>query len=86
MASKKQDDSKLTLAVFKQMLTLTTSGLGLVAALAWNNAIQEVVETYIKPFIPNAGLISLILYAVIMTVIAVIVTVNLSKIVEKLER
>jgi sorbitol-specific phosphotransferase system component IIBC len=83
--TKKKQDQKITVAVFKQMLTLATSGLGLVAALAWNNAIQEIVNTYIKPFIPNAGLISLLIYAILVTIIAVLVTVNLSKIIEKLE-
>lgn len=68
------------------MLTLATSGFGLVAALAWNNAIQEFVATYIKPYFPQGGgLISLLVYAILVTVIAVIVTLNLSRLIEKLE-
>lgn len=87
MAQKKQGDPKLTIAVLKQVLTLATSGFGLVAALAWNSAIQELVTTYIKPYVSQgSGLISLIIYALFITVIAVIVTVNLSKIIEKLEK
>ena len=86
MAQKKQANPKLTLAVLKQMLTLATSGFGLVAALAWNTAIQEFVNTYIKPYVSQgSGLISLIIYAVFITIIAVLVTVNLSKVIEKLE-
>jgi hypothetical protein len=68
------------------MLTLATSGFGLVAALAWNNVIQEFVATRIKPFLPQgSGLTSLALYALIVTVLAVTVTYQLSKVLEKLE-
>ena len=86
MDAKKQSSNQLHLAVLKQMLTLATSGFGLVAALAWNSAIQELVNSYIKPFLPKgSGLISLLIYAVLVTVIAVIVTLNLSKLIERLE-
>jgi uncharacterized membrane protein (DUF106 family) len=82
-----QKKKTIHVAVLKQMLTLATSGFGLVAALAWNNAIQELVATYIKPYLPlSSGLISLLLYAILVTVIAVIVTVNLSTLIEKLEK
>jgi hypothetical protein len=76
----------LQLAILKQMVTLSSSGLGLVAALSWNNVIQELVNNYIKPLFPKgSGLMSLFLYAVLITTLAVIVTYNLTKIVEKLE-
>lgn len=82
METKKQ----LHIAILKQMLTLATSGFGLVAALAWNSAIQELVTTYIKPYLPqNSGFITLILYAVLVTIIAVVVTLNLSKLIQKIE-
>ncbi len=81
MASK-----KLHKEIAKQMLALATSGLGLVAALAWNNLIQEIVNNYIKKYLPgNAGLISLIIYALVISLIAIIITVQLSSLVEKLE-
>ena len=86
MDAKKQSSNQLHVAVLKQMLTLATSGFGLVAALAWNNAIQELVNTYIKPYLPRgSGLISLLVYAAFVTVLAVIVTLNLSKLIERLE-
>lgn len=70
--------------VFKQMLTLATSGLGLVAALAWNELIQELVTVYIKPLIGGAsGIISLLIYAVLVTLLAVVVTYNLTKLMKK---
>ena len=69
------------------MLTLATSGFGLVAALAWNSVIQEIVNNYIKKLLPgNSGIVSLLIYAVVVTVLAVLITMQLSKVVEKLER
>lgn len=71
-------------AILKQMLTLATSAFGLVAALAWNSLIQEVVDQYIKPLIGGAsGIVSLAIYAVLVTALAVLVTYNLSKIVKR---
>lgn len=72
--------------VLKQITTLSTSAFGLVAALAWNSLIQEIVATYIKPYIgAGSGIISLLIYAVIVTVLAVVVTLQLSKLQEKLK-
>ena len=86
MSDKKQPSKLLHLAILKQMLTLTTSGFGLVAALAWNSVIQEFVTTKIKPFLPSgSGLWSLIIYAVVVTILAVSITINLSRLIKKLE-
>lgn len=75
---------EIPLTVIKQMTTLATSGFGLVAALAWNNVIKETVEIYIKPLIgQNSGLISLIIYAILVTALAVLVTLQLSKLEQK---
>ncbi len=69
------------------MVTLATSGFGLVAALAWNNVIQEVVNNYIKPYLSQgSGLLSLLLYAILITTLAVSITYQLTKLVEKLEK
>lgn len=81
------NNKKIHLAILKQMITLATSGFGLVAALAWNNVIQELVNNHIKPYLPQgSSLISLLIYAVIITVLAVLVTYNLTRVVEKLEK
>lgn len=77
----------MTLLIVRQMLVLTTSGFSLVAALAWNNVIQEFVSTQIKPYLPQgSGLASLIFYAIVVTVLAVFITVYLTKLVKKLEK
>ncbi len=86
MATKTQSSKKIHIAILKQMLTLATSGFGLVAALAWNNVIQEFVTTQIKPYLTHgSGLLSLSIYAVVVTVLAVVITINLSRLIEKLE-
>ena len=67
------------------MLALATSGFGLVAALAWNSLIQEFVNSYVKKFLPDgSGIISLLIYALVVTGLAVFITYQLSKISEKL--
>ena len=78
--------NSLPKAVVKKISSLATSALGLVAALAWNNVIQETVNQYIKPLIgQGSGLISLLIYALIVTALAVMVTVNLSRLEQKLK-
>ena len=82
--NKNKKQRRLHLAILKQLVTLSTSGFGLVAALAWNNVIQEFVTTHIKPYLPSgSGLLSLFLYALLVTVLAVTVTYQLSKLTER---
>ncbi len=77
---------RLRYEIIKQMVTLATSGFGLVAALAWNNVIQELVTNYINPYLPKgSGLISLLIYALLITSLAVSVTYQLTQLVERLE-
>lgn len=82
MATQKQ--KKLHKELVQQMLTLSTSGFGLVAALAWNNLIQELVKSYVNKWFPqNGGVISLLIYALVVTILAVLVTFQLSKLSDK---
>ncbi len=75
---------KLHKTVVEEILKLSTSAFGLVAALAWNELIKEVVTQYIKPMAgESSGIISLSIYAVIVTTLAVVVTINLSKLTKK---
>ena len=87
MAQKSKEEQKIHVEIVKQMVTLSTSGFGLVAALAWNNFIQEMVNNYIKKWIPgNSGLVSLLIYALVVTVLAVFVTIQLSRLAQKLQK
>ena len=62
-------------------LKLLTSGFGLVSALAWNEFIKETVNIYIRPYFgKSSGLISLLIYALVVTALAVFITYQLSKI------
>ena len=77
-SNSRDEEKKLHLEVAKQMVTLSTAGFGLVAALAWNNLIQEFVNSYVRRWIQADGkIISLFIYAIIVTILAVIVTLQL---------
>jgi hypothetical protein len=71
---------ELPLVIIKQMSSLATAGFGVVAALAWNEFIKELVNNWIKPYLPEgSGLITLFIYAMLVTALAVAVTLQLSK-------
>ena len=75
----------LPLAIVRNMITLATSGFGVVVALAWNEAIKGAVKEFISPYLgESGGVISLAIYALIMTILAVIVTMQLSQIEKRL--
>ena len=85
-ALKTKDNLKLTIEIVRQMMTLATAGFGLVAALAWNSLIQTFVDDYIKKWLPGGSKItSLAVYAIIVTIMAVFVTYQLSKVLRRLE-
>lgn len=77
--AKKQEDKKFHEQLTSQMLTLATSGFGLVAALAWNQTIQDFVKAFIEPRIPGSGLLSRLIYAILITGLAVLITYQLSR-------
>lgn len=85
MAAKKKDKT-LRKELVSQLVTLSTSGFGLVAALAWNNVIKEFVDNYVSKWLPQGGgIISLLIYALVITLLAVLVTYNLSKILDRMK-
>lgn len=66
--------------LIKQMITLSSAGFGVVAALAWNEAIQTFVNDYVTKYLSaGSGLLSKFIYAIVITVIAVLVTYQLTK-------
>ena len=74
----------LTKQFIKQTLTLISAAFSLVAALAWNSAIQGLIER-LYPTSVN-GVKSQFLYAVTVTIIAVGITYWIGRIDHKLER
>lgn len=86
LQSIKREAARMQLETVKQMIVLATNGLGLVAALAWNSVIQETVNLYVRPYLPSgSGLVSLFIYALLITSLAVSVTTQLTKVKERLE-
>ncbi|OGE75348.1 MAG: hypothetical protein A3C85_02350 [Candidatus Doudnabacteria bacterium RIFCSPHIGHO2_02_FULL_48_21] len=62
-------------------LTMMGAAFSLVAALAWNEAIKKLIDEFIPK---GKGVLSLFIYAGIVTVIAVIITSRLSSLKEKI--
>jgi amino acid permease len=68
-------------AVFIQtMISLASAAFGVVAALAWNSAITALVK---QIFGTGGQIVSLFVYAVLITIIAVIVMVSLGRLAER---
>ncbi|MBW3625864.1 MAG: hypothetical protein KY468_20925 [Armatimonadetes bacterium] len=63
--------------VLQTMITLASSSLGLVAALAWNEAIRATFKVLLGP---GENLAALYIYAVLATLAAVIVLIALVRI------
>lgn len=66
----------------EKLSALITAAFGLVAALAWNAAILKIFAIV---FGSSSDLVALILYAVIVTIIAVIVTIYIGRIAGRLK-
>lgn len=67
----------------ERTITLMLGGFALVAALAWNEAIKTLFETF---FPKKSELIGKFLYAIIVTFIVVLISLQLRKISEKKEK
>lgn len=62
------------------MIALATAAFGLVAALAWNKFITDLIALFLKP---GSGIWAELLYAVVVTVVAILVIQNLAKLAER---
>jgi hypothetical protein len=67
----------------KKITELFLTALGLVAALAWNEAIQSLVKYF---FPQNEGLLIKFLYAVLLTGVLVLVSWRLNKLMKKFKK
>lgn len=63
--------------VITQVAALVTAAFGLVAALAWNGAIQTIFKYY---FGEQSTITAMLSYAIVVTIIAVLVTIWIGKI------
>lgn len=81
MATKTEKDRPLRRELIGQFITLSTSGFGLVTALAWNETVQAFVKEYVEKYFPaGSGVLSKFLYAILITFLAVVITYQLSRI------
>lgn len=71
------------LEILDQFGKLVTSGLGLVAALAWNNAILELFKRIFGP--DQSNLAAMFGYAIIVTAIVVILSMRIGQAIEKIK-
>lgn len=62
--------------LIQTMITLASASLGLVAALAWNEAIKALLKHWLGP---DESLAGLFIYATLATAIAVIVLITLAR-------
>ena len=62
------------------MITLATVAFGLLAAGAWNKAITDLIAIFLKP---GTGVWAEVIYAVLITIIAIVVIQNLGKVAER---
>ena len=67
-------------AYLQTMIALASAAFGVVAALAWNSAITALVK---QIFGTGGQIVSLFIYAILITIVAVIVMVNLAKLAER---
>jgi ABC-type multidrug transport system fused ATPase/permease subunit len=63
--------------VLNKTLTLIISAFGLIAALAWNDAIKALLASVFRQ---EAGIMSLFIYAILITILAVLVTIYSSRV------
>lgn len=62
------------------MIALATVAFGLIAAGAWNKFITDVIALFLKP---GSGVWAELIYAIIITIIAIVVVQNLGKLAER---
>lgn len=84
MANKRHSRFVFHKELIQQLVTLSTSAFGLAAALAWNETIQATVKEFIEPRLPGSGIITRFIYAILVTILGVIITYQLSRIASRM--
>jgi hypothetical protein len=76
------EKTNLKLEILEKLSGLVTAGLGLVAALAWNDAIQGLFKLI---FGEQSNLLAKFLYALIITILIVLLTINFGRVINKIK-
>jgi len=79
-SQKEKKGSELAKQVREKIAALITAAFGLVAALAWNGAIRAI---FAKVFGDPDTLLAMLIYAVVVTIIAVIAAILIARSVAK---
>ena len=80
---KNEKSPSLRLALLENMSTLVSAGFGLVAALAWNDAIQTLFN---RVFGAASSLVAKFLYAAFITAVVVLVTTRLTRVADTVKK
>jgi hypothetical protein len=62
------------------MISLATVAFGLIAAGAWNKFISDAIALFLKP---GSGVLAELIYAVIITIVAIVVVQSLAKLADQ---
>ncbi len=62
------------------MIGLATVAFGLIAAGAWNKLISDVITLFLKP---GSGVLAELIYAIIVTILAIVIVQSLAKLAER---
>jgi TRAP-type C4-dicarboxylate transport system permease small subunit len=81
----KKEEETLHVFFVEKVVTLMTGAMGLVAALAWNDAIRKLFERIFGTQ-GSVDITAMFVYAAIVTTAVVVVTYRLSKIVQKMKK
>lgn len=73
--------NEVTKLIIETILGLITTAFAFVAGLAWNDAIQKLIATFIGT---GDALPSLFTYAITVTIVAVVVTVLIARVAAKM--
>ena len=75
-----EKEPTLKVQILDKMSALITAAFGLVAALAWNEAIKSIFK---EVFGTAESIVPMLTYAIVVTVIAVILTIMVARAVSK---
>jgi Na+(H+)/acetate symporter ActP len=78
--SKKESFQGFKIDMMEKIAALVSAAFGLVAALAWNDLIKTI---FAETFGTTAAIGAMVIYAIIVTIIAVILTVTIANAVSK---
>ncbi len=84
MAEQNQKERRLTAEVLDKFSVLITTALGLVAALAWNTAIQNLFNAIFGQ--AGGELVGQFFYAILVTIVVIVATIYVGRAAERAKK